>query len=302
MISRSVISMINAFLILFLLTACLGDVDKKIVRLDYTPTCDQFASNEFCKVFYFPDENGDKREYILHVPEGDIEESPPLLIFLHGGGGDARNSPIFFGIRTFLDDKKYIGVMPNGRINDLGFRAWDFDDVEFIDEIIRQQVRESNIDLNRVFVFGFSNGGLLANYLACKIPNRITAIISHAGNLLAPLDDPINDCATNGDVAIHHIHAIGDDVIPYNGTEGLLSADAAVNEWSIFNQCDASATESDAFDLTFDVEGNDASTLTYQNCIKPVQLTTIDESSHLPDFIFEQLSSLMEDFYLSSLD
>lgn len=303
MLFRYLSNPIITLLIILLLVACSSEEDEQEPRLDYTPTCDEFAQNEICKVFYFPDESGEKREYILHLPDGDIEASPPLLIFLHGGGGSARNSPIFFGTRTFLDDKKYIGVIPNARFNDAGFRSWDFDDVEFIDEIIRQQVIESNIDLDRVFVFGFSNGGFLANYLACKIPNRITAIISHAGALLAPLDDPINNCVSNGDVAIHHIHATGDEIIPFDGAEErFLSANAAITEWSVFNQCDDSFSESTPFDLTFDMEGNDASTRTYQNCIKPVQLTVIEGSIHLSDFRFAPLFSLMEDFYDSSLE
>jgi len=290
-------------LLLIFLSACGGGGQSINLApvIDLSPTCGNTLGNETCKVFIFPVGSGQKREYILTIPPGITETSPPVLIFLHGGGGDASSTRLFFGTRQFVDDNKYIGVYPNARINSSGFRSWDFDDVEFIDEVINQVIANQNVDPNRVFVFGFSNGGFLANYLACKIPSRITAIMSHAGNLLAPLADPINQCATNGTVAIHQIHATGDDTIPYDGVIGsFLSADEAALEWSRFNQCDAAFTTSLPFNLAIDVAGDETTTRTWQNCIAPVQQTIIQGSSHLPNFDLAALRQLMLDFYQMS--
>jgi len=301
------INLIAAGILLFFVLACSSGNDNITSTqyaqqmIDLRPTCGNFPSKESCEVFEYPIDSNKKREYILHVPEGEIESSPPLFIFLHGGGGSAGTTPLFFGIRTFLASTKYVGVFPNARLNERGFRSWDFDDVEFIDEVITRLIASNNIDPDRVFIFGFSNGGFLANYLACKIPSRVTAIISHAGNLLAPLADPINNCATDGNVAIHHIHGNADDIIPYQGVEdGILSAEAAINEWSIANQCDAAFINSEAFDLVPDIENNESVTRRYQNCIKPVELTTIDGAGHLPRFDLARLSELMSDFYQNS--
>ncbi len=269
--------------------------------VDLNPTCGNTLGNETCKVFIFPFGSLQKREYILTIPETVTEASPPVLIFLHGGGGDASSSRLFFGTRQFLETYGYIGVFPNARINSRGFRSWDFDDVEFIDEVINQVIASENVDPSRVFVFGYSNGGFLANYLACKIPSRVTAIMSHAGNLLAPLADPINDCATDGNVAIHHIHATGDDIIPYDGVvDSFLSADEAILEWSRFNQCDTSFITSPPFDLALDVPGNETVTRRWQNCIDLVEQTVIEGSSHLPSFDLGKLKQMMQDFYLSA--
>lgn len=290
------------------LLACGGSGNEEVSYLesiaddiDLSPTCGTTHSNESCEVFIFPSDSSQKREYILHLPQGEIETSPPLFIFLHGGGGSAATTPLFFGIRAFLKNTNYIGVFPNARLNERGFRSWDFDDVEFVDEVIRRVNISHNIDLQRVYVFGYSNGGFLANYLACKIPSKVTSIMSHAGNLLAPLDDPINSCEKDDYVAIAHIHATDDDIIFYEGTEeGFLSAEEAIREWSIQNQCDDSFTLSNPIDLVFDEEGTDSTTRTYENCLAPVQLTTIEGSTHLPDFDLEELSSLMQEFYEES--
>jgi polyhydroxybutyrate depolymerase len=260
-------------------------------------TCGLTIDNETCEVFLFPEGSDSRREYILHTPDGSIDDSPPLFIFLHGAGGNASESPGPFGIRKYMTAQGFIGVFPNARVNENGFRDWRVDDVEFIEFIIEQLILTKNIDPERVFIFGFSNGGFLANFAACEIPSKITAMFSFAGNLL----EPLNNCVTDGDIAIHHLHATGDEIIPYDGVEGaFLSAPDAIEEWSIYNQCDASFVISDAFELTNDENGNESITWSYENCIKPVHLTTINGSGHHPSFQTLKLQELMSDFFAAA--
>ncbi len=258
-----------------------------------SPTCGVLQPEEICETFFFPTGTAVKREYILNIPDTVTEPNPPLFILLHGGGGNAGLASLPFGIRRFIKDNKYIGVFPNARINDRGFRSWNFDDVEFITEVIRQLIVNQNVNPKKVYIFGFSNGSFLANLLACKIPDKITAVIGLAGTLL----EPLTGCANTGDVAIHNIHATGDDVIPYIGVpDRFLGAIDAIEEWRIQNQCSATFTTSNMIDLTRDVTGDDASTRTYDNCTRTVELTTIEGSGHLPEYNFPQLHGLMIDF------
>jgi polyhydroxybutyrate depolymerase len=294
---------VNLLVVLLLgfISACNSNKDAPVntpPRPDVlAQTCGLITANEICEAFLFPQGSETRREYILHTPDGTIEDSPPLFIFLHGAGGNAGDSPGPFGIRKFMTAQNYIGVFPNARANENGFRDWQEDDVEFIDFIIEQLILTKNIDPQRVFIFGFSNGGFLANLAGCKIPSKITAVFSFAGNLL----EPLNNCESDGDLAIHHLHATGDEIVPYDGIDGrFLSAPDAIEEWSIYNQCDASFVISDRFELTNDENGNDSSTWTYENCIKPVQLTTIDGSGHNPSFQTLKLQKLMSDFFAAA--
>ncbi|HFB67127.1 MAG TPA: alpha/beta fold hydrolase [Aeromonadales bacterium] len=291
------------FLFLFGLISCGGGgtgpvfKDEGVGNTDRTglePTCGILQPEEVCLTFFFPTGTAEKREYTLNIPSSITEANPPLFILLHGGGGDAGSASIPFGIRKFIDDNKFIGVFPNARINSRGFRSWDFDDVQFIEEVIRQLRLNQKINPEKVYVFGYSNGSFLANLLACKIPDKITAMFGFAGTLL----EPLTDCANTGSVAIHNMHAKGDDTIPYAGSPGnFLGALETIEEWRIFNQCDATFTTSTLFDLTKDIIGDDAETRTYENCLRTVALTSIEDSGHLPQFNLEELHRIMLNFY-----
>jgi len=287
------------FLILFI-SSCSDKeppVDSLAVAISPPQECGLTTDNETCEIVVFPENSQTSREYILHTPSVELDDSPPLFIFLHGAGGIAGASAGPFGIRKYMTSAKFVGVFLNGKADEFGFRTWEEDDVEFISYIIDQLIINKNIDSNRVYIFGYSMGGFLANLAGCRIPSKVTAIFSFAGNLISPL----SNCASDGNVAIHNLHATGDEIIFYNGSDGdYLSAIEAIEEWSILNQCDASFIESDVFDLTNDVNGKDSITRTFENCIKPVQLTTIEGSGHSPLFQTLNLQQLMSDFFDAS--
>lgn len=293
-----------SWIFFFLLVSCGGDSGggSAVISESVGPStpieapnpCDNLLPNEVCETLVFPEGSGIRREYILNIPATVTEPNPPLFIMLHGGGADGSSGVIPFQIRAFISKNKMIGVFPNAKLNKDGIRSWFFDDVPYIEEIIRLMELNQNIDPNRVFVFGFSNGAFMANLLACKIPEKITAMMSYAGTLL----EPLHNCSNAGNIAIHNMHSTGDQVIPFAGFPGrFLGALESIEEWRIFNQCDATFTQSAIFDLTFDEEGDDAATRTYENCLRTVQFTQIEGAGHLPIFLIGKLHTLMINFY-----
>ena len=291
---------IIVFLILFI-SSCSKNREPPIktpaAEAPPSQLCGLTTDNETCETVVFPEDSQTSREYILHTPSVELEDSPPLFIFLHGAGGLAGTSTGPYGIRKYMTSAKFIGAFLNAKANEIGFRDWEEDDVEFISFVIDQLILNKNIDPDRVYIFGYSNGGFMANLAGCRIPSKVTAIFSFAGNLI----EPLNNCATDGNVAVHNLHATGDEVIPYNGIDGaFLSAPEAIEEWSVLNQCDASFIESGVFDLTNEVAGDDSMTRSFENCIKPVQLTTIEGSGHSPLFQTLNLQQLMSDFFTAS--
>ena len=151
----------------------------------------------------------------------------PLLFVLHGFGGTAAMMSESSEIdRSFADryDLRPIVVYPNGTGAESGlpqswnaggccpFSTFDFvDDVAFFDQLIDALTMEYDIDPERVWVVGHSNGGMMAYRLACELSTRITAIGVAAGAMM------IDSCSPTQPVSALHVHGERDTVVPLLG-------------------------------------------------------------------------------------
>lgn len=104
---------------------------------------------------------GADRDGLLFVPEGGGAGPRPLVVMLHGAGGNARG-----GLAPFLDRAEDAGVIllaPESR-----GRTWDVllggygPDVAFLDRALEQTFRRYAVDADRVAVEGFSDGASYA--------------------------------------------------------------------------------------------------------------------------------------------
>jgi polyhydroxybutyrate depolymerase len=154
-------------------------------------------------------------------------EPAPLLFVLHGFGGTAAMMSEASEIdRSFADryDLRPIVVYPNGTGAESGlpqswnaggccpFSTFDFvDDVAFFDQLIDALTMEYDIDPERVWVVGHSNGGMMAYRLACELSTRITAIGVAAGAMM------IDSCSPTQPVSALHVHGELDTVVPLLG-------------------------------------------------------------------------------------
>lgn len=126
--------------------------------------------------------DGKERKYILYVPD-NVSENPPLVFSLHGAAGhDTDRSPF----RTSVADSEgCIVVYPQG--NDQFFPVfggyipgWNStgeanEDTEFFKAIIKAVDEEYDIDLDRVYCCGFSNGGMMTYLFELTLTNTIPA-------------------------------------------------------------------------------------------------------------------------------
>ncbi len=128
--------------------------------------------------------NGQTRTYNIIVPK-NLGENRPLLIFCHGYNQDAnwmQNSEFKndnVSMEAVCDTAKFICVFPNG-ID----RAWDVGgdrDINFIKAIIEKMVTQHKIDRNRVYLGGFSMGGMLTYNAINKMSEQIAAFVSCSG-------------------------------------------------------------------------------------------------------------------------
>lgn len=156
-------------------------------------------------------------------------EPAPLLFVLHGFGGSAEGIGGYVSFDESLVDRYDVHpvvVYPNGTGVEEGFpQSWNaggccpfatfdlVDDVAFFDELITKITDNYDIDSERVWVVGHSNGGMMAYRLACELSSRITAIGVAAGALMT------DSCSPTRPVSALHLHGELDTVVPLAGGE-----------------------------------------------------------------------------------
>lgn len=195
------------------------------------------------------------RTYRLHLPPAPAQAKPlPLVIALHGKGGNGAEMEelTLGGFNTLADRDGCAVVYPDG-INkywndgraDSTYRAHrvNIDDVGFISALIDLLLKERNLEKDRVYVTGMSNGALMAHRLACELTGKIAAIAPVTGNLPAV---PAYPCSPSRPVAVLLINGTADPIVPWEGGKirlGLrrmgkvLSVTKTVKFWVAHNHC-----------------------------------------------------------------
>jgi len=198
-------------------------------------------SFSFCQWSYI-DVGGVSRSYYVSYPT-DIDpnqNSIPLIINMHGFGGNAASQISYTQMDQFAHPQDVAVVYPQGLNNSWNvYTFWDnnsYDDVGFISAMIDKISVDYNIDLDRVYACGMSNGGYMAYRLACDLSNKIAAFGSVTGNFM--LTNSFNDCQSQDrDVPIIHFHGTADGVVNYYppSFDGALTIAESINYWNDFN-------------------------------------------------------------------
>lgn len=199
--------------------------------------------------------NGRIRTYFVHIaPTYDGRRTLPLVIVLHGGGGNAEQVAKTTKFNSKADREGFIVVYPNGtgklknRMltwnagNCCGYALeHNIDDVGFIKGLIERLQKRYRVDSNRIYVTGISNGAMMTYRLACELSDKIAAIAPVAGAM--NLEDP-NPAYP---VSVVIFHGTADEGVLYEGGEpkknweGRKRVDNpvsyAVNFWLRHNNC-----------------------------------------------------------------
>jgi len=130
------------------------------------------------------------RSYILHLPAAYDKDKPvPLVLVLHGAGANAEMTMKMTGMNEVSEENVFIALYPNGTglFNDyiLSWNAGEccnyveplgVDDVGFIRALVNKIQTEYNIDSQRIYAAGISNGGMMAYKLGCDMADVFAAI------------------------------------------------------------------------------------------------------------------------------
>jgi polyhydroxybutyrate depolymerase len=155
---------------------------------------------------------------LLRVPVGR-RRPRPLILALHGAGQSGYGLQSYTG---FTDDAPgYLVAYPNTPHHN-GF--WSPDDVPALLALVDAIGRCEPV--TEVSAVGFSNGGLMANALACRAARRIRAIV-----LVAAGYEGLGRCAPSQPVSVLDIHGASDQVVAYRGLR------AFVDTWARRDRC-----------------------------------------------------------------
>jgi polyhydroxybutyrate depolymerase len=131
----------------------------------------------------------------------------------------------------------------------------DIDDVGFIVELIARLSSEFSIDSSRVYATGISNGGFMAELLACRAADRFTAVAAVAATLPVAV---ATTCQPARPISVLLMHGTNDPLVPYRGGEvvqgGAMvkSAPATASAWARLNGCATGRSSTDLPDTSDD--------------------------------------------------
>ncbi len=185
--------------------------------------------------------DGINREYILYVPNSyDENSATPILFNFHGFGGSASQFISRADMRAEAELNSFILVYPQGSCLD-GVPHWNpcpiggdnkssADDLGFFEAMINEISTEYNLDMERIYAAGYSNGGMMAYGLANYKSNLIAAVASVSGSMLDCLETP------NHPMPVLHLHGTNDSVIAYDeSSNDYNSVQSTLDYWTNFN-------------------------------------------------------------------
>ena len=229
----------------------------QLITLLITGIVSQYGQAEQSRQFL--DHDGVAREYQLYIPSSyDEARPPPLLVVLHGRTSNAQRMANLTGFNSRADKYGFVAVYPEGMQ-----KQWNYlhgisgfkdhpNDAEFLLKVTAAVDRKYRIDKQRIYVTGISNGGFMAQRLACYAPDKFAAFASVAAGGYGAM--PI-ECVNKGPVNMLYMHGTADTKVPWKGltvTDGdgnqqlvTMSITGSVKFWADRDQCSPDVVSED---------------------------------------------------------
>ena len=207
------------------------------------------------------------RQVSVYAPK-NAHANRPLLISCHGMNQDIKYQHEQTKWEEVADTADFIVAYPQS----VGTQ-WDINgtqDTKFLIAIIDELAKTHKIDRTRVYLSGFSMGGMLTYHCMNTIPDYFAAFAPISGYFGTDVN------AKTRPVPLIHTHGTGDDVVYYQPNGTWAGAEAVVKNWAKHNNCDVNNTTSKKIDCATQTiySGGD--------CEADVVLATVPNRGHIP--------------------
>ena len=278
------------FLSIFLITSCGGggssssdEVNATIPnnnQNDDAETCTNYEERILkCELTH----KGLDRYYYIQLAHPEAEGLSSVLFNLHGYGSNALEQMYYTNFNNLANTKEnnFILIHPQGApLNTVltsssshwNSGGWTIgstvDDVDFIDTIIKLVSQKYNLNQDRIYSTGMSNGGFMSYHLACNLSSKIAAVASVTGSMSK---ETYEDCNPTHSTSILQVHGTIDATVPFEGNSalGMRSINDVMDYWKLYDACDIEPISivTDYFDIEISVQHD-----TYLNCLNDVQV------------------------------
>ncbi len=246
------------------------------------------------------------------IPESyDPQKKMPMVLMIHGFTGSADGQDFYFGmtleamIRGFILLKPDGTVMPKGTKGEDGkdiggnqfwnatdaccdFAKTGVDDAGYILALVDKMKKLYSIDPARVYVVGHSNGGFLANRLACEDGKQFAGVAVLGGGTYKKE----SDCRDRTPLKYIQIHAVNDGTILYESDPRYAGGRETVDYWLRRNGCSSKVSATERREFLRLVRGPNTELGRFSECSskKDVEFWVIDpvkaegHNPHVPFF------------------
>jgi polyhydroxybutyrate depolymerase len=241
----------------------------------------------------------------VYVPSNYDGHTPvPLVVMLHGYSQTGASEEKILRVQPLAEAHGFLYCYPDSMVDKWGQPFWnatdaasDFgntgvDDAGYLRALIEEIAGRFAVDRKRVFLFGDSGGGFMANRMACQSADLIAGAASFAGMTYL---DP-SRCSPSEPVNVLHIHGTADPIVAYWGGAAVgFPANMApypgavklVQIWATYNGATGPVTDAaPSLDLVTDVPGLETVVTRYTNAPAggAVELWTVNGGVHDPHF------------------
>lgn len=163
-----------------------------------------------------------ERQYLLYRPERASEDRRlPVVVALHGLGADRYAMASSAPWAEAVAEDGFVAVFPQGVLN-----SWNLgpccppaslagvDDIGFLGRVLDEVRGRPDVDPSRLYLTGFSNGGMMAIQLACERSNDVIAVAPVAAT-------NVTGCSPSRPMSLLQLHGDPDDTVPYDGSPSL---------------------------------------------------------------------------------
>lgn len=215
------------------------------------------------------------RQYILYIPATYDPTTPsPLVMNFHGYSSNAQSNFNYTDFSSIADTAGFILINPQGALLN-GVSHWNVggftlgstvDDVGFVSALLDTISNSYNVDQDRIYSTGMSNGGYMSFLLACQLSDRIAAIASVTGSMTP---QTYNNCNPQHPTPILQIHGTSDGTVPYDGSTWTKPIDEVIEFWVDYNNCSSTPSITNVPNINI-LDGSTVDHMIYEegeNCV-----------------------------------